>query len=77
MTTAEPFLRELYFNPRSPASYSNLNKMWQEVRSSGRPIKYQEVKAFLENFIHISITQANNKKIYVSKNYAINNCRLI
>ena len=44
MTNAENFLRELYFNPQSPASYSNLNKMWREVRSSGRPIKYKEVK---------------------------------
>ena len=51
MTTdaTELFLRDLYFNPRSPASYSNISKMWQEVRNSGKSIKYKEVKTFLEN----------------------------
>ena len=41
----EQYLRDLYFNPRSPASYSNISKMWREVRSSDQPIKYKEVKA--------------------------------
>ena len=45
----ENFLRDLYFNPRSPASYSNISKMWKEVRCSGKPIKFKELKSFLEN----------------------------
>lgn len=45
----EKVLRELYFNPKSPASYSGIGKLWKEVKMSGQPLTYKEVKEFLEN----------------------------
>ena len=71
----EQFLRELYFNPKSPASYSSISKLWKEVKSESRsvskaeaaPIKYKEVKEFMENIPTYQLHKPAMKKFLSRK----------
>ena len=44
----EQYLRDLYYSSESPVAFSSINKIWKEVKTSGKGIKYKELKEFLE-----------------------------
>lgn len=67
LNDSEQFLRELYFNPKSPASYSSISKLWKEVKSEAAPIKYKEVKEFMENIPTYQLHKPAMKKFLSRK----------
>jgi hypothetical protein len=42
------YLRDLYFNPESPVSFSGINNIFKKVRDDGYKISKPEIKKFLE-----------------------------
>jgi hypothetical protein len=44
----EQFLRDLYFNPESPVSFSGINKIYRKTIEDGYKISKPEIKKFLE-----------------------------
>jgi len=47
MAAVEMYLREIYYDPDSDVSYSDIKTLWNRVkrdRSHNEPIKYQDLK---------------------------------
>jgi len=44
----EQYLRDIYYNPESSVSYSNINQLWNKIKEDHKKnIKYKELKQFL------------------------------
>jgi len=43
----EQYLRDLYYNPVSEVSYSNITELWDKIKFDNKKIKYNELKSWL------------------------------
>ena len=42
--TAEEYLKDLYYTPANPSSFSGIEKLWHEVRTAGKPFALTKKK---------------------------------
>ena len=58
----EQYLRNLYFNPKSPVSYSSVPKLWKQIKADKKSIKYKELKDFLSDLATYQLHKPISKK---------------
>jgi len=69
-TKSEQYLRDLYYNPESPVSYSSLRNIWRQVKEDKKHIKHKKVKEFLQNQPTYQLHKTSVKKFPFRKTMA-------
>ena len=68
MSTWKDYLSSLYFNPKSPASYSSPEKLYQYVKSEGKyTIGRHKIRKFLQSQEAYSLTRGARRKFSRSR----------
>ena len=67
MTSNEQYLRHLYYDPDSPVAFSSLANIWRQVKKDEKPIKYKEVKDFLQEQPTYTLHKRELKKFQTRK----------
>jgi len=75
MTSIEQYLREIYYDPDSDVSYSDIKALWNRVkkdRAKHERIKYQELKQWLTKQRTYILHKALHKSFPTRKTYVPN-----
>jgi len=75
MAAVEMYLRDIYYDPDSDVSYSDIKALWNRVkrdRAHHEPIKYQDLKKLLTEQRSYTLHKALHKSFSTRKTYVPN-----
>ena len=67
MADNEQYLRHLYYDPESNVAFSNIANIWRQIKHDEKPIKYKELKQFLEEQPTYGLHKKELKKFLTRK----------